>query len=310
MREFAKISPQIWIDEQGRKIKKLGLDAKLISLYLMTNPHANMIGVYYLPVSFIAHEVGLSVEQAEYAIYKLCEVDFCSYDIETEYIWVHEMGMTQISSQLKSKDHRVKGVNEAFNALPELPFNRRFFEKYSEMFLLGSNEPVQHPIEGASKPLHSKEKEKETESEKDTKNENENESKNILSGEPDIACEKLLFTNEKQTNDGRKEQAASYLSQAADILSFLNDKAKRNYRPEDPNINLIVGRLKSGATVDDCRAVIARKFRDWSGTEMQKYLRPATLFNAMKFEQYLGECVVVEEEQVNEIEGCIQDETE
>ena len=295
MREFAKISPQIWIDEQGRKIKKLGLDAKLISIYLMTNPHANMIGVYYLPISFIAHEAGLSVEQVETAIKSLCQIDFCSYDTETEYVWVHEMGMTQISTQLKAKDHRVKNVNEAFHALPNLSFKQRFFEKYSEKFLLESTDTIQHCYEGASNTLQSKEKE--TESEKDKENENENEIKNLLSGKPDIADEQHLFLSETKTQRHKKECSASYLSQARDVLNFLNEKTKCRFRHEDTNLKLIVARLKSGATIDDCRAVIARKFRDWHGTDMQKYLRPATLFNAVKFEQYLGECVVVSAEQ-------------
>lgn len=308
MREFAKISPQIWIDEQGRKIKKLGLNAKLISIYLMTNPHANMIGVYYLPISFIAHEVGLSIEQAETAIVSLCQIDFCSYDADTEYVWVHEMGMTQISPQLKAKDHRVKGVNEAFNSLPELPFKQRFFEKYSEMFLLGSDELNQSLIEGASKPLPSKEKEKETEIEKNKENENENEIKNLLSGEPDIACEKRFLQTEHQTQQNQKETAASYLSQAADILNFLNEKTKCRFRHEDTNLKLIIARLKSGATADDCRAVIARKYSDWHGTDMQKYLRPATLFNAVKFEQYLGECVAeFDDEEEPTDEGAMDD---
>lgn len=308
MREFAKISPQIWIDDQGRKIKKLGLETKLVSLYLMTNPHANMIGVYYLPISFIAHEIGLTLEQAESAIYKLCQIDFCSYDTETEYVWVHEMGMTQISSQLKSKDHRVKGLNEAFNALPELPFKRHFFEKYSELFLLEASEPVQYPFEGASKPLRSKEIEKEIENEKDKENEIESES--ILSGKPDIACEELLFSDTKKTNDDKKEQSTSYLSQACDVLNFLNERTKCRFRHEDANIKLIISRLKSGATVEDCRAVIARKYSDWHGTEMQKYLRPATIFNAVKFEQYLGECVAEFDDTDELIEVGAMDDSE
>ena len=38
------------------------------------------------------------------------------------------------------------------------------------------------------------------------------------------------------------------------------------------------------------RAVVVRKCRDWAADEkMEPYLRPATLFNATKFAQYVGE---------------------
>lgn len=49
MREFAKVSPQNWTSDIGRKIKNLGLEARIVSLYLLTNPSAHMIGVYYIP---------------------------------------------------------------------------------------------------------------------------------------------------------------------------------------------------------------------------------------------------------------------
>ena len=82
-------------------------------------------------------------------------------------------------------------------------------------------------------------------------------------------------------------------TRALEVLAFLNLKTGRDYQPVDANLSLIEARLKEGATVQDCRTVVARKFRDWSADErMRTYLRPATLFNATKFAQYRGECVV------------------
>ena len=48
--------------------------------------------------------------------------------------------------------------------------------------------------------------------------------------------------------------------------------------------------LADGATVQDCKGVIARKVREWAPKpEMAPYLRPLTLFRKSNFEQYLGE---------------------
>ena len=97
----------------------------------------------------------------------------------------------------------------------------------------------------------------------------------------------------------RKNGNPSLTKQAIEVLEFLNATTGRNYRATDstdkPTTSLqhIISRLKTGATVQDCKTLIARKHRDWAGNDkMWPYLRPATLFNATKFEQYLGECVI------------------
>ena len=77
---------------------------------------------------------------------------------------------------------------------------------------------------------------------------------------------------------------------AREILAFLNKKTGRNYRPVLANLNMIRARLKEGYTADELRQVVAKKCREWRGDSfMEKYLRPATLFNATKFAQYSGE---------------------
>jgi len=77
---------------------------------------------------------------------------------------------------------------------------------------------------------------------------------------------------------------------ARQVLAFLNYKAHRNYQPTAGNLDLIRARLKDGATVDQCRAIIGRKTAKWKGDpKMEEYLRPATLFNRTKFDSYLGE---------------------
>lgn len=85
--------------------------------------------------------------------------------------------------------------------------------------------------------------------------------------------------------------------QAIKVLEFLNSKANRNYRPTEVNLSLIQARLKEGYTTQDCFSVIAKKCREWMGDDkMSEYLRPATLFNREKFNQYIGEIVEVADE--------------
>lgn len=80
-----------------------------------------------------------------------------------------------------------------------------------------------------------------------------------------------------------------FRADAETLLTFLNEKTGRSYRPLKVNLELVADRLKEGATVQDCKSLIAKKVREWKGTEMEQYLRPATLFNRTKFAQYIGE---------------------
>lgn len=77
--------------------------------------------------------------------------------------------------------------------------------------------------------------------------------------------------------------------EAKAILDYLNAKAGREYRAVESNLRLIDARLKSGVTVEQCKAIVDAKVSEWTGTDRDKYLRPETLFGATKFEQYLGQ---------------------
>ncbi|MHA1447909.1 MAG: conserved phage C-terminal domain-containing protein [Candidatus Hodarchaeales archaeon] len=106
----------------------------------------------------------------------------------------------------------------------------------------------------------------------------------------------------KKENDKRKK--AERKTQALEVLRFLNEKTDRNYREVDSNLDLITTRLKSGVTVKNCKSIIAKKCREWmDDPEMMNYLRPATLFGKLKFEQYYGELFLKKGENENENEN-------
>lgn len=77
--------------------------------------------------------------------------------------------------------------------------------------------------------------------------------------------------------------------QAIAILEFLNGKARRHFRPVAANLKFIEARLAEGVSVQDLKTLTVRKCREWLGSDMEKFLRPETLFNATKCQSYLGE---------------------
>lgn len=73
------------------------------------------------------------------------------------------------------------------------------------------------------------------------------------------------------------------------IISFLNSTTGSKYKAStDKTRRLIAARLAEGFTVDDFQAVITKKAKEWTGTDMAQYLRPETLFGT-KFEGYLNQ---------------------
>lgn len=73
------------------------------------------------------------------------------------------------------------------------------------------------------------------------------------------------------------------------IIAYLNEKAGTAYRSSSKATQgHINDRLAEGFTEQDFYTVIDKKCAEWKGTDMEKYLRPQTLFSAEKFENYLN----------------------
>ena len=159
----------------------------------------------------------------------------------------------------------VKAWRIAFDDLPECELIMSHFQIVKE-FLKEYAKPFQQPFDKPfRKGLANQEQEQ------------EQEHKDLMSSKLDDSIPGNGKTN------GRSQEAAN-------ILTYLNEKAGRAYQPVEANTKLIISRLKDGASVEDMRAVIDRKCAQWLGDDkMSQYLRPATLFNAQKFAQYQGE---------------------
>jgi hypothetical protein len=173
MRDYSKVSPRRWTGDTGRSLRG-HLEAQVAVDYLLTCQHANMLGVYYLPIAYLSVDTGLTLEGAWKGLRRAIEVGFCSYDEATEVVWVHNMARDQVGEQLVAKDHRVAGVQREYNSLPNNAFLGAFFDVYGALFLMTgrrSSSPSTSPFQGAPKPLACQEQEQEQESEQEQEGE-------------------------------------------------------------------------------------------------------------------------------------------
>ena len=93
------------------------------------------------------------------------------------------------------------------------------------------------------------------------------------------------YTNNTNNNNIIYSQVLPY----EEIINYLNLKANTHYRHNIKKTqSLISARFNENFTLDDFKRVIDNKVSEWKNTEMEKYLRPETLFGT-KFESYLNQ---------------------
>ena len=162
MRDYGVVSPKFWIGETGKALRG-NAPAQVLALYLMTCPHANMIGVFHCPVLYMAHETGLGMEVASKALQSLIEAGYCTYDEASETVFVHRMAAYQVAESLKVGDNRVKGVEREWQNIGPAVLKKAFFAIYSVAFHLPGEGKKTITSEAPSKPLASQEQEQEQE---------------------------------------------------------------------------------------------------------------------------------------------------
>lgn len=86
-----------------------------------------------------------------------------------------------------------------------------------------------------------------------------------------------------------KEKISKEKAIAVFVIDYLNQKTRKDFTHKDSSLNPIIARLNEGATKEDCIRVIDNKLQDQYFIDNPKYLRPSTLFQVSKFEEYLNE---------------------
>ena len=108
----------------------------------------------------------------------------------------------------------------------------------------------------------------------------------------DTVSEKEEYGMDTTDTDSITDADNNILPEIKEIIQYLNDVCGTRYRYQTKGTQEhINARLKEGYTVDDFKMVIDKKFEEWHGTDMEKFLRPETLF-AGKFESYLNQKIV------------------
>lgn len=92
-----------------------------------------------------------------------------------------------------------------------------------------------------------------------------------------------------KTENTKTENNNNILSICKEVISYLNLKAKKNFKIDTASHQkFIKARLKEGYVLEDFKKVVDIMVAKWKGTEYEQYLQPQTLFGN-KMDNYLNQ---------------------
>ena len=109
MSRYTTVESIIWHDE---KFRSLSEDARTLFLYLLTSPHSNMLGIFYLPKLYACSDLQWDPERYQRGIDTLCYT--LLIEVDKDIIWVKNY----------LKHNQIRGprqVTGAVNRLMSLP---------------------------------------------------------------------------------------------------------------------------------------------------------------------------------------------
>lgn len=119
---YRTVDVRFWSDP---KVRKLPPDSKLLFLYLITNPHTHVSGIYYLPDLMMEHESGLAKKNVTAALATLTDAGLVKCDHNHQLVWVVKM----MSYQGKG-DRIERAAAKHVSAIHESHLVGEFLEQY------------------------------------------------------------------------------------------------------------------------------------------------------------------------------------
>jgi uncharacterized phage protein (TIGR02220 family) len=257
---YAKIERSIW---GNPKFKALSDDAKMLFVYILTCKHGNMLGCFELPIEYAASDMKWGLERVSKGYKELFRNGFITVCEGYSIVLINNF----LKHNQLENPNTVKAALKLFNQIPDKSIVKGKLARAIIEFCKHANNPETVQI---LKPFQDR-----IETVCQTSNSNSNSNSNLAL--------RALSTSQSTSR-------SLFKNDAIEVLNFLNEKTGRFYRAEDSNLDLIIARLQSGITMQNLRAIIAKKCREWNDDiTMKKYLRPKTLFNKTNCEQYYGE---------------------
>ena len=249
MRDYGKVFTSFWTSETTRSLTE---DGRHLALYLLSSPHTNMIGAFRIPDGYVSEDLQWGLERVNKGFQNLQKEGFATRCETTKWVVIHNfLDWNEIENPNQAKG-AIRLLDQVPETLKPKPDIARALLNQSANFKTEPMEGFYNRLETLSKP-----------------GTGTGTGTGELPGKPD---------------DDEKTETPEI-----QIIEKLNQLTGSKYRPVESNLKLIRARLTENHSLDEIFDVIEMKSEQWQGGKMAEYLRPATLFNAEKFNQYVGQ---------------------
>jgi uncharacterized phage protein (TIGR02220 family) len=266
---YRKVTLRMWGDEKFRQLSVPRPNGQTLWIYLLTGPHTGPIpGLAVVGEAGLAEALGWPLKAFRAAFSEITAQGMAEADWSARVVFLPKA----IDHNPPESPNVVRAWPRYMAEIPEclLKFKaaailkasleakgKAWAEAYEEAWPKASGKASPHP-------LANQEQEQEQEQEKSR-------------------AGRTPLTPQGGNVDGAPAQAVLW-------LEALNEIGALQFKATATQLRPIQARIAEGFTVEEARLVLTAKVREWVGSDMAKYLRPATLFGA-KFDGYLQAAV-------------------
>ena len=143
---YTRVESRFWQDEKMRSISD---DARYLMLYLLTSPHRNIMGFYFLPSPYACFDLGWDEKRFNKALQELLEVGTIKYDPHAHVVLIQNY----LKHNALENPNQVKSAIDKLDEMPQTPLFKDFLaiiEQFDKPFMQPLIERLQ---ERFSKPV-------------------------------------------------------------------------------------------------------------------------------------------------------------
>lgn len=135
---YTRVESRFWQDE---KMRTISTDARHLMLYLLTSPHRNIIGFYFLPTPYACFDLGWVEERFSKGLDELSQIEVIQYDPLTHVVLIQNY----LKHNPLENPNQVKSAIDRLDEVPQTQLLQAFgdvLEQFPKPFV----EPLQERL--------------------------------------------------------------------------------------------------------------------------------------------------------------------
>lgn len=135
---YTRVESRFWQDEKMRAVSD---DARYLMLYLLTSPHRNILGLYFLPSPYACFDLGWDEKRFHKGLQELLKAGSVKYDTTTHVVLVQNY----LKHNPLENPNQVKSAIDKLDEIPQTALFQEFLtvvEQYNKQY----NKPFMKPL--------------------------------------------------------------------------------------------------------------------------------------------------------------------